>query len=350
MRTNFLPGGASSYTNTGNAGNASANSTASLWYTRRAFAYVGTPTLGILRYGQGDGALSLFTGAGITTGEAFSTGGWDGDVPDLMPGNSFGGWAFNDIGNEYTSNKIAYISPTFAGFNFSASYAPSSCVLSGNQNASAAAGGNCEQTSSVLASDLARPTNIVEAAVRWQPTFGPVAFDSMVGYQHSGHVNNGNALPALSGQKFKGVDVFDAGASATIYGASIFGHIVTGTENGIVTPTAISPTRGAPKMLSWVAGLMYSNGPWTVGASYWSLNKAGALTGLGNESFRGEAVGGYYTITNGWNVFLEYLHGERHQAGVNFMDVGGPTSAQQRQHQRHRTHLVHHLVSADRRL
>jgi predicted porin len=322
MRTNFAGGAPGGYGGglTTTINNASSNSTASLWYTRRAFAYVGGANWGLVRYGQGDGPLSLFTGAGITTGEAFSTGGWDGDVEDLLPGNSYSGWAFNDIGNEYTDNKIVYISPSIFGVNFAVSFAPNSSVLAANEQNSPASGSNQNQSSSVLASDLARPRNIFETAVRYQGTFGPVALDSMFGIQHSTTVNNGNSLSP--GQKFKGIDTIDGGASVTVFGASVYGHVFGGTMNGTGTPVAVTPTRGAPKAWSWVEGVQYSIGPWTAGASYWTFQNEGSTSGLGMKSFRGVAVGGYYAAAPSWNIFAEYLHGQLHQAGVNFVDTG----------------------------
>jgi outer membrane protein OmpU len=323
MRTNFAGPNtsASTYTVSGGIGNASGNSTASLWYTRRAFGYVGTPAMGYIRFGQGDGPLSVFTGSGITTGEAFSTGAWDGDVPDLMPGNLTPTWMFYDVGNEYTSNKIAYLSPTFFGLQGMVSYAPNSSVLSPESCGSAAAGACLQQSSSTLGSDFTRPRNILEAAVRWQGNLGPAAIDAMVGYAHSGVVNNGN-FGAAGGTKAKGVDVIDGGASVTFLGASIFGHANTGTQNGTMTPVAVVPGRGAPKGTAWVAGAQYATGPWTVGASYYYMNREGSGGGLGNETFRGEAVGGDYNWAPGFDTFLEYLHGERRQAGVNYLDSG----------------------------
>jgi len=322
MRTNFAGGAAGGYTTAGaTINNGSSNSTASLWYTRRAFAYVGGANWGLVRYGQGDGPLSLFTGAGITTGEAFSTGAWDGDIPDMLPGNSYSGWAFNDIGNEYTQNKIVYISPSIFGVNFAVSFAPNSSALA-IDTGSSATGGNIQQSSSPLVSDQARPRNIFETAVRYQGTFGPVAIDSMFGIQHSTVVNNGSIVPALGGEHFKGLDTIDGGASVTVFGASVYGHVFGGTMNGTGTPVAVSPTRGAPKAWSWVEGVQYSIGPWTAGASYWSFQNEGTLSGLGLQSFRGVAVGGYYAAAPSWNIFAEYLHGQRHQAGVNFVDTG----------------------------
>ena len=322
MRTDFAgPSSApGNITQSGSTGNASSNSTASLWYTRRAFGYMGTPTYGYVRFGQGDGGLSLFTGAGITTGEAFSTGAWDGDVPDLFPQGLPDTWQFYDVGNEYTSNKIAYVSPVFFGAQAVVSFAPNSNVLAVNSGNTVAAGATGNQSSSTLASDYARPRNIVEAAFRWQGNLGPVAIDSMIGGANSAVVNNGSFV--TPGVKSKGVNIIDGGASLTFLGFSIFGHANAGTQNGTMTPVLELPGRGAPKSQAVVGGGQWSGGPWTVGTSYYYLNCEGSSSGLSNDSFRAEAVGGDYNWAPGFDTFLEYLHGERRQNGVNFIDSG----------------------------
>ena len=328
MRTNFAGTTAQGYSGTAALGNASANSSASLWFTRRAFGYIGTPKYGYLRFGQGDGPLSLFTAAGITTGEAFSTGAWDGDVPDLMPGNMIPTWQFYDVGNEYTSNKIVYLSPTWFGAQGAVSFAPNS-TQGPNECGTVSAGACNNQASSPLASDFTRPRNIIEAGLRWQGNLGPVAVDSMIGYVHSAVVNNGTIVPlALQGTRAKGVDVIDGGASLTFLGFSVFGHVNNGTQNGTLTPVAVIPGRGSPKGTAYTVGGQWSGGPWTVGASYYYLHRAGsntpstALNPVGNEVFRGEAVGGTYNWAPGFDTFLEYLHGERRQGGVNLVDSG----------------------------
>ncbi len=322
MRTDFAGpnGSATLYTVAPGIGNASSNSTNSLFYTRRAFGYMGTPAFGYVRFGQGDGPLSLFTAAGITTGEAFSTGAWDGDIPDLMPGGQPDTWQFYDVGNEYTSNKVTYLSPTFFGFQGAISYAPNSSVLAIQSCGSPSAGGCTNQSSSTLASDFPRPRNIIEAAVRWQGNLGPVAIDAMFGGANSAVVNNGSFL--TPGVRAKGVNIIDGGASVTFLGASIFGHFNTGTQNGTMTPVVETPNRGAPKGTAWVAGAQYSIGPWTAGASYYYLSREGAAVATGNDIFRAEAIGGDYNWAPGLDTFLEYIHGERRQAGVNFVDSG----------------------------
>jgi predicted porin len=321
MRTNFAGGQPPGYTGTGTIGNGSANSTASTWYTRRAYGYIGGAQWGIFRIGQGDGPLSLFTGGGITTGEAFSTGAWDGDVPDFF-GNGALAWPFLDVGNEYTDNKITYVSPNIAGFNIGASFAPSSAVLEGNSGSgtNAASGGFDRQSASTLGSDLGRPRNLYEIAARWQGPLGPVTIDAMLGYLGSGNVTNASTL--TPGKKFQPLSVIDGGASVTFAGASVFGHVSTGQMNGAATPRPVIVGR-SKNGFAWVAGAQYSIGAWTAGASYFVFESEGSAGGFGNRMERGLAVGGFYTVTPGFDVFLEYLYGTRYQRGVNFIDPAG---------------------------
>jgi predicted porin len=336
FRSNFAGTTATGYSGTGAMANASANTQAYIPLIRRSWGYVGTPHYGFIRFGQGDGPLSLFTSPGITTGEAFSTGAWDGDVPDLMTGNEAGdSWPYYDTGNEYDSNKIVYLSPVFFGAQGAISFAPNSSNNQPNECSNNA--GNCiNQASSTLPSDYnghARPRNIFEIAGRWTGNLGPVAVDSMLGWIHSAVVNNGN-FGVLSGPRAKGVDVIDGGASLTFLGASIFGHFNGGTADGVATPSPIitvangyAANRGTPKEWTWVAGGQYSIGPWTAGASYWYYQHPGtSTTAIGNDTMRGIAVGGDYSIAPGWDMFLEYLYGKRRQNGVNLVDNNGPSN------------------------
>lgn len=322
MRTNFAGEVPPGYEGTGAFGSPGGNATATTYYVRRAYGYIGTPAWGLIRFGQGDGPLSLFTTPGITTGEAFSTGAWDGDVPDLMPGNASPGWFFNDVSGEYATNKIVYLSPTWFGLNASVSFAPNESNLAVTECSNSASGNCYAQASSVNAADQSHWRNEFEAAVRYQANFGPVALDSMFGGQISGRVNQGIFGAA---ETHKNVNAIDGGASLTFMGASVFGHVYGGQVNGLNTQVTIGP-RGAPKGWDWTAGAQYTIGPWTAGASYYYVNNEGTSTGLNNQTFRAEAVGGTYNWAPGFNTFLEYLHGERHQAGVDFVNSGGPST------------------------
>ncbi len=313
MRTNF----ASPVAGT------SAGSFASTWSTRRAYGYVGGDSWGIVRIGQGDGPLSLFTGGGITTGEAFSTGAWDGDACAYV-GNGCVAWAFLDVGAEYVPNKITWVSPSWGGLQLGASFAPSNAALNANGNATASAGGNPAQITSNLTGDLTRPKNLFEVAARWQGNLGPVAVDGMVGYLGSDVVKPSATAAMPAGvTSVKGLSVVDAGLSLTYMGASVFGHISTGTTNGAATPRVQLASGRKKDGLAWVVGAQYSTGPYTVGTSWYQHDSQGSNAGTGNRQERGFAVGGQYTVVTGFDVFLEYLWASRKQAGVNFVDASG---------------------------
>ena len=327
IRTNFAGSQAGTYTGTAGLGNSSSNSTGSLLFTRRAYGYFGGDSWGIVRIGQGDGPLSLFTGGGITTGEAFSTGAWDGDACVFTSASCLA-WGFLDVGNEYVSNKVTWISPSWGGLNIGVSFAPESVGLWANGDNAASTGGAARAANSPLTGELTRPKNLFEVAARWQGNLGPVAVDAMAGYLGSSVVKPGNgAAYAANVSSVRGLSVFDAGLSLTFLGASVFGHISTGAMNGAATPVA-SLTSGRKKDGTvFAVGAQYSSGPYTVGTSWYQFEHQGVNTaGAGNRDERGFAVGGQYTLVTGVDFFLEYLYGRVHQSGVNFVDSAGPST------------------------
>jgi predicted porin len=330
MRTDFAggaPGGMSLAAGSAGVGNASANSTASLWYTRRAYGYLAGDNWGLVRVGQGDGPLSLFTGSGITTGEAYDTGAWDGDICDVISAGCLS-WVFPDVGNEYDSAKITYMTPKFGGLTAGVSFAPSSAALSGTGAQQANAGGSANQSVSVVGSDTQRPRNLMEIAARWQGNLGPAAVDVYGGYWASGIV--GAATPAaLPGgvTKVRGLGIYDGGLSVTMSGFSVFGAINGGVTNGQAgTPLVVLASGRKKNQFAWTAGAQWSGGPWTVGASYYTYADQGSNGGTGNRTANAVSIGGDYTVTPGLDFFLEYIYGGIKQAGVNFVDAGGPAA------------------------
>jgi len=237
--------------------------------------------------------------------------------------------------------KVAYLSPSFAGFVFAASFAPDSSTLSPNEGANAATGGNLQQqSSSTVSSDWGRPRNEFEAAVRYTGTFGPVSVEGSFGFQKSAVINNASLPPSPNAgvTKFKGVDAIDTGVGVTFLGASVFGHLYTGTMNGTMTPQPVIPGRSRDGT-SWIEGAMWTGGPWTVGASYYTFQSEGAATVssvipagfpgagtsvvLGNRTERGFDTGFTYNLAPGCNLFGDYIIGWRHQNGFNFGDPAG---------------------------
>jgi predicted porin len=326
MRTNFAGGAAGGYSlaaGSAGVGNGSANSTASLWYTRRAYTYIGADSWGVFRIGQTDGPLSLFTGSGITSGEAYDTGQWDGDICDFIGSNCLS-WVFPDVGNEYDPAKITYMSPKFGGFSFGVDFAPSSAALTGVDGDQAIGGGSARQSTSSVGSDVQRPRNEFEIAGRWQGNLGPVAIDGFVGYWGSGIVDPTSAAVLPAGTtKVNGLSIIDGGLSATINGWSVFGGVNGGKTNGQAgTPQVVLASGRKKDQFAYIVGGQWSQGPYTVGASWYSVDNQGSNSGTGNRTQRAFDVGGQYTVVTGLDFFLEYIWGQQHQNGVNFVDGG----------------------------
>src|SRR5579875_3735567 len=74
------------------------------FYLFQAYGYFGLPKLGQISFGQENGPIVLFeTG----TFEGFNDGGWNGDIPALIPGNNYVVYPFTDNGGlSQATNKI----------------------------------------------------------------------------------------------------------------------------------------------------------------------------------------------------------------------------------------------------
>ncbi|MGH7153492.1 MAG: hypothetical protein ACREF3_06140, partial [Acetobacteraceae bacterium] len=241
----------------GTAGNAgsSGNSTGGTLFWRRDYLYIGTDQLGIVRLGQSDGPMSAFV---IGAFDDVATGLWNGDINDWSNGASYGltgsfpNWGWMDVGAEYTSAKIVYLSPNFAGFDFMGTYEPSTANLTDGQNCNNASGGgfiNCNnQSTSTAANDLQRRRNTLEAGIRYRGAFSGVGIAASLVGAYGGHINAGPDNPGVGGGSFTdihgdkitlapvknfdnlGMGMF--GATISYLGVTVGGNIIGGQYNG----------------------------------------------------------------------------------------------------------------------
>ncbi|MCX7380625.1 MAG: porin [Alphaproteobacteria bacterium] len=308
-------------------GNPSANSTAATLYTRRAYMYVAGDNWGLVRMGVTDGPLSLLAGSSITTGEAYDTGHWDGDVCDFVA-NCLS-WVFPVVGNEYDSAKITYMTPKMNGFQAGISFAPSSVSTNAGADNLASTGLSARQSVSTIGSDTTRPRNYFEVAAKYTGNLGPVALDTWAGYWGSGVVGAATpaALPA-GVTKVNGLAIGYWGLSLTYQGFSVFGTVTGGNTNGQAGTTRVSLASGRSKQQqAGIVGVQYSSGPYTVGTAYYQVERQGSNGGTGNRVERGFDIGGTYNVVSGLDFFLGYTYGTIHQNGVNFVDAAGPVTA-----------------------
>jgi porin-like protein len=151
-------------------------------FVRRAFAYMGTDQVGIVRIGQTDGVIGLFDGG------VFTTQTWDGGVGNFNGGQSQAWgissatgvpWVFlSQAGAEYSNSKIVYLSPQFFGFDFGVQYAPS---MYNSYTSCAAPSQACAQT--ITGNDTTRWYNQVAVGARYQGKFAGLGVKAMVVYE-----------------------------------------------------------------------------------------------------------------------------------------------------------------------
>jgi len=111
-------------------------------FWNRAFGYIGGDSWGTVRFGMTDGPAALMQ---VGTFQNFSDGGWNGSAPGMTVG--LNPWQFPISGGyEYSSQKIVYLSPSFAGFDIGLSYAPSTASHQGSDGGTVVTGGSARCT------------------------------------------------------------------------------------------------------------------------------------------------------------------------------------------------------------
>jgi hypothetical protein len=324
--------------NTGPGSGASGQNNTQSLYLRRAFVYVGTDQLGIIRAGQSDGLIGLFDG-GKTTFQSFSgNGGFNGhDLQSAIGGNTAPPFVFlAGAGNEYTAQKIVYLSPNFSGFDFGVGYVPSSNSGSGFCGATvSAACSNQITSSSALEGEKYR--DLVNAGLRYSGPIGPVNLLAYGVYNYGGHVNNSTtaaasraAVGAPAGSTWSGqydnLNFGSVGVAVTYAGFTVGGNYIGGAMNGQL---GARPSGGST-MNAFLVGMQYATGPLTVGVAYEQIEEQGAvaLTALSQRKEYGITAGGTYVLAPGLQLFAEYIYQNRKQSGFNFqtgaVNAAGP--------------------------
>ncbi len=342
ITTNLPSGTAVSGTNS----SASGNSSAQTLFVRRAFVYLGTDQLGIIRLGQGDGLPGIYDATGI-----FTTGSWDGGIGNLndsgieasAPNQYLNSWPFlSGNGTEYGNSKIVYLSPSYFGVDVGFEYAPSQGnILSESATSDPYAVGPCNTASAnciavTSGTDSSRWINRFGFGGRFIESFGGAVVQGYGEWILSGKAENGAAVhagpadlaahPAVAGLagggtaagaiKYDGQNFFNGGLAATYMGVTANADMTIGRTNG---SNAMVSSGGVTEKAVLV-GLSYAVGQFAFGADAVSIDSQGAVQ-LTNTSQRHEfafAVGGVYKIAPGINLCLEYQYEQKHQGAFNF--------------------------------
>jgi hypothetical protein len=298
-------------------------------FFRREYGYVATDQLGQLRFGQTDGAYTLFLVGNFENYDY--EGGWDGDLPALFSANTQITWTVPDTGNWYTTSKLIYLSPSFGGFDFGFDWEPSSNQTSGDGSCAGTTGNNvvslgCATVSSIsgpyatISSELAERRNMVSFDGRYRGSFGPVGLIVEGAYIHSGVVNDAN--PGVDPVNYNGYSFFDGGSVVTFGGLAVGGHVDVGRKNANSLLY-----KGGEDETSFTAGFSYALGPYQVGTTFsnslfqgnWNGNATtGAKDTYGAEHDIGLSVGGNFNWAPGATLYVDYLYGTKHEANRDF--------------------------------
>jgi predicted porin len=342
-------------------------------YVRREWGYLGTDELGTIRFGTIDDVSSLYL-TGVL--ENFNDGGWNGDVRYGLSSTAQLRWPFPDDGSAYATNKIVYLSPSFAGFDFGVSFEPSTageniddgnCGVVNTSNTLAVSNGatvgaplssivGCDRLeSTTTAAESGRRKNTVDVLLRYRHAFdnglGLVATGSYTG---GSHVDYTGPYYTASGKNFvkpvtyNGLSVADFGVAITYAGLLIggnyqFGRFSNALASGSSQTFSLDPV-GAKPADAWTGGASYTFGPAIIGANWVSTDSAGAYSysaaatpaesevtkGLGQRHEAGLNAGGTLRVAPGLGIFLTYLWDERKQAGYDFVtseNVAGTAEA-----------------------
>lgn len=339
LRQNFgNPNNATAFTA---ASSPSGYSSAETVLVRRAFVYVGSDKMGILRMGQTDGVISLFDN-GSYTSQGFDGGLGNfngGAMQALAPGAGVAipfAW-LSQAGSEYSNAKIVYLSPQFFGFDFGVQYAPNMGNSYSNSTGSTAlqaaacnaAGAGCIATTT--GNDPTRWLNQVAVGARYQGTFGGVNVGAFAVYETAGkeQINGGGIAAGGPGyvagatstalMRYDNLNFVNAALKVEVPSVGLTWAIdyIGGALNGQL---AMRPTGGAP-MNAVVTGLVYRNGKWVFGAEVGIVESQGQanLTKISQRKETEFAIGGTYNAAPGLAFVLEYMHTERHQGQFDFV-------------------------------
>jgi predicted porin len=286
----------------------------SLFY-RRITGYVGTPTLGQLRFGSGTvrAVEQMYTGhilGGIASGLH------DGDWNVVFTGqggviaNSF--WYSASGGNN--ASAIGYYTPQFFGFDLGVSYAPNNGNFNGQCGTGGATFSGCDRASSST-TDAGNLRNQFDAMLRYRGTFGPVGLTASGGFRTADVVDDPTNTVA-----FKRATAGIVGAQLT-WGGLTFGGITTfGPFNrGFTALPKSSPATQNRNAFSWQLGARYTIGAITVGAAYHELRTEGSTAAAtGKLKERGFGLGASYALAPGLALFAEYLYSKASESGRDF--------------------------------
>jgi hypothetical protein len=268
-------------------------------YWHSAASYVSSDKFGKLEFGTPNDAidqLGVGTGDDYGTGGFYSEYGWPNET-NFIAADSYDG--------DNPHQKIAYISPVFAGFTFAVSYQPTAVGLTNSSSLTT------DSTLSASATNGAASKDRVEAAIQFSHAFGPASLKADAGYATASI-----SAPAGNVNSYNDVSYFNAGAQVNVAGFEAEGSVNTGKFSAAGNDAGNwgGPSlKGSSDTTAYIVGVGYSAGPYSIGAQYYHLSfdaqdGGGIAGGLGKTAHgSGEALGAGYQVGPGVSVYFDAI-------------------------------------------
>jgi outer membrane protein OmpU len=312
-------------TNGAGAGSDEVGSSSETLFVFQAYGYLSLPKFGQISFGQENGPSTIFeTG----TFEGFNDGGWNGDIEGMIPtaANPVYPYPDSDPANDQATDKIVYLSPTMAGFQFGIGFTP-------NQTAENTFGTNPIVSSATpIVGGL--PRNLLDVGGQYTKTFGPVGVQIGVDYSTAGQVAINSTEPTTIPTHYHDLNMLGAGATITVAGLTFGGSTYYGSYNVTDGDDNQLEPDGGTNAIAWMVGAQYAVGPLIIGANFFRTTTTGDIPGgvdpgsgatitsagltTGQQQNDGVAAGATYTLVPGVSLFADYLYGLRQQGGYDF--------------------------------
>lgn len=265
-----------------------------------AYVFVGTPTLGQIRFGEEDSAANILQ----VRHPSLLGGGADGDWDDGLVANRAGITGSPSLiagfGNGGDATKIIYLSPQFAGFDFGISYSPN---RGEGDRMDTTAGSSATPVAQRDATGL---TNELTVALRYRGSFGGVGIASSFGYMQAEGARGTAAVPALATTAPANADMhaYSFGLTLSAFGFTVGGEYTWGQYSGTVSA---APTTKVNQDDSshFALGVTYTTGALSIGAFYGEAEQdTNAVVAKRNQTVWG--LSALYNLAPGLDAYATY--------------------------------------------
>lgn len=237
--------------------------------TDELWAFLSSPTLGTIRFGDEDSAANLMQ-VRVPT---LATNGTSGRWTDAVNHDGAARYGITSMNDGADRSKIIYMSPQFAGFDFGVSFSPNGGEGERERFGIGPTSGGAtgSSTAAALQRGLTSTTNEITAAIRYRGTIGPVGVAAGAAATRADAPVSGVTVPRIAdGSLATGLQdpvAYALGLTLSTAGFTIGGEYMTGKFGiGSGGNGAIANTRG--NSTTWAVGATYTTGPLSVGAFY----------------------------------------------------------------------------------